>query len=368
MPDDLIHMRRALSLAENGWGRVAPNPMVGALVVADRQVVGEGYHAEFGAPHAEVVALEAAGSKATGATLYVTLEPCHHSGKTGPCSAAIRQAGVARVVCATGEANPGAVGGGNWLRAQGIEVEFGTCEAEARDLNAIHLLGFSRGRSFLALKYAMSLDARLSESPGAATRVTSGEAVREVHRLRAGHDAVMVGIGTVLADDPQLTVREWRAPRVAPVRVVLDSDLRLPLDSMLAQSAADVTVLVYAAEGVGVERSQPLSAAGIDVERVPRSQQPPGLDLGSVFASLWERGIRSVFCEGGGTLGSALLATGRVDRLYAFIAPRIFGRPGVPAFQVERGQATDEWRLIERREFGSVTLLAMSPDAEGSAG
>ncbi len=355
-------MRRALLLAQRGWGRVAPNPMVGAVVVRDGEVVGEGYHAEFGGPHAEVEALAAAGERARGATLYVVLEPCHHVGKTGPCTHAIRDAGISRVVYGTAETSPAARGGGVWLRGQGIAVESGACEVEARDLNAIHLSALRRERPFLALKYALSLDARLAEAPGVSTRLTSDDAIVEAHRLRAGHDAVMVGIGTVLADDPLLTVREWKAPRVAPRRVVLDSDLRLPSGSRLAETAREVPLLLVAAADAPAEPAERLEARGVEVIRVSRRGAGGGLDLGAVLATLWRRGLRSVLCEGGGRLGSALLTAGLVDRLYAFVAPLVLGAPGVLAFPAARGLASRDWRTVERTPLGPDTLLVLAPE------
>lgn len=355
---DARHMRRALELAKRGWGRVAPNPMVGAVVVRDGEVVGEGYHAEWGGPHAEVAALSAAGTEARGAVLYVSLEPCHHEGKTGPCTHEIVRAGVVRVVCAAREANPEAAGGAAWLLEQGLQVTQGVCEAEAEDLNAIHFETFRCGRPFVSLKYALTLDAKLSEAVGSSSRITSAEAVRESHRLRAGHDAVLIGIGTALVDDPQLTVREWSAPRRAPVRVILDSGLRLPLESRLALSARDVPVWVFAAPQAPVDRAAQLESMGVNVFRVNRYGDGPGLDLGMVLATLWERNVRSVFCEGGGRLGSAWLAAGLVDRLYTFISPLIFGERGVPAFQGDLTVA-GKWRLTERRELGPDTLLVM---------
>ncbi|UCC82717.1 MAG: bifunctional diaminohydroxyphosphoribosylaminopyrimidine deaminase/5-amino-6-(5-phosphoribosylamino)uracil reductase RibD [Gemmatimonadota bacterium] len=358
---DTQFMRHALQLAKRGWGRVAPNPMVGAVVVRGDEVVGEGFHREWGGPHAEVEALRVAGERARGGTLYVTLEPCHHSGKTGPCSQAIRDAGISRVVYGVGEANPDAKGGGAWLQGQGISVEQGPCEVEAADLNAVHLSGHQKGRPFLALKYAMSLDGRLAEAPGRSTRLTHGDAIVEAHRLRAGHDAVMVGIGTVLADDPLLTVREWDAPRVPPRRVVLDSALRTPLDSRLVASASEVPVFILGAEDAPEERARPLEDAGVQVGRVPRLHSG-GLDLGAVLANLWESSVRSVLCEGGGELGSAWLSAGHVDRIYAFVAPILLGEPGVPAFQLRHGEVAREWRTISRSGLGPVTLLVLAPE------
>ncbi len=357
---DARFMRHALRLAERGWGRVAPNPMVGAVVVRGGEVVGEGFHGEWGGRHAEVEALGAAGERAQGATLYVTLEPCHHSGKTGPCSQAIRDAGISKVVYGVLEANPDAKGGVEWLKGQGIAVEQGPCAEEAADLNAVHLGAHQKGRPFLALKYAMSLDGRLAEAPGRSTRLTHGDAIVEAHRLRAGHDAVMVGVGTVLADDPLLTVREWDEPRVPPRRVVLDSALRTPLDSRLVASARDVPLLILGAEDAPAERARPLEDAGVRVGCVPRLPAG-GLDLGAVFAILWKSSVRSVLCEGGGELGSAWLSTGHVDRIYAFVAPILLGEPGVPAFKLRRGEVTRDWRTVSRSALGPVTLLVLAP-------
>ncbi len=363
-----LHMRRALALAERGWGRVAPNPLVGAVLVRDGEVVGEGYHAEWGGMHAEVSAIEAAGNRARGATLYVTLEPCHHTGKTGPCSQVIQAAGVARVVFSTSETNPEASGGADWLHGQGIEVERGVCEQEALDMNAVHFNSFRNQQPFLALKYALTLDARLAEVPGKASRVTDGAALVEAHRLRAGHDAVMVGIGTALADDPQLTVREWQRPRLPTRRVVLDSELRLPSESALVRTVAEAPVWVYAAEDAAEIEVERLRGAGVEVLPVRRSPGSWGLDLDEVLASLWEGGVRSVLCEGGGRLGSALLAEGRVDRLYVFLAPRLFGEPGVSGFQGARGLAPRDWRLISRKSLGAVTLLTLAPGSPARPG
>ncbi len=354
-------MRRALELAERGWGQVTPNPLVGAVVVRDGETVGEGYHAMWGGPHAEVEALREAGGRSRGATLHVTLEPCHHRGKTGPCSRAILEAGIARVVSAIDDPNPEASGGGAWLREHGIEFESGVCQQEASDLNAVHLTASREGRPFVALKYAMSLDGRLAETAGESTRISGESAIREAHRLRAGHQAIVVGSGTALADDPQLTVRHWESPRVPPVRVVLDSQLRLPPGSKLAQTARQAPVLVFTAEDAPTERSSELERLGVEVERVRRSSD--GIDLERVLLCLWERGTRAVLCEGGGKLGSALLAAGLIDRVYTFIAPLLFGEPGVLAFQGERGCAARNWRLITRTALGPITLLALSPSS-----
>ncbi len=262
-------MRRALDLAREGWGKTAPNPMVGAVLVRDGVVVGEGYHAQFGAAHAEVAALQAAGEGARGATLYVTLEPCAHHGKTPPCADAIAAAGVIRVVIAASDPNPDAAGGADRLRARGVAVEFGEGEAGARELNAPFFHRFAHPeRPFVTLKMAVSIDGAIAAADrSTTTHLTGPESRREVHRLRAGHEAIAVGIGTVLADDPALTVRDWAPPRVPPTRVVFDSALRTPPDSLLARTAAEAPVLVVARDRPPERAARPRTPGGVDPRR-----------------------------------------------------------------------------------------------------
>src|SRR5215208_4872624 len=243
---DSAYMRRALSLARKGWGQTAPNPMVGAVVVRDGAVVGEGFHRRFGGPHAEVEALRAAADRARGATVYVSLEPCNHHGKTPPCTEALLAAGVARVVCATRDPNPPAGGGVERLRAAGVEVAVGVEESAARELNAPFLHAFVSDRPWVTLKVAVSLDGALADAARSRGWLTNERSRREVHRLRAGHDAVGVGVGTAAADDPALTVRGVRPPRVPPRRVVFDRLARLPVHGQLARTARAVPVTVVA--------------------------------------------------------------------------------------------------------------------------
>src|SRR5687767_11589972 len=216
---DVTHMRRALSLARQGWGRTAPNPMVGAVVVRDDQVVGEGFHAEFGGPHAEVVALKAAGDRARGATAYVTLEPCAHHGKTPPCTDALIAAGIARVVMAVRDPNPAAHGGAERLRAAGVEVVSGVEREAACELNAPFFNSFGNRRAWVVLKLALSAEGAIAPASRERQWLSGPEATAEVHRLRAGFDAIAVGLGTAIADDPALTVRGDLRPRVEPARV-----------------------------------------------------------------------------------------------------------------------------------------------------
>ena len=345
-------MARALELAGAGWGRVHPNPLVGAVVVKDGEVVGTGAHREYGGPHAEVEALRDAGERARGATLYVTLEPCAHHGKTPPCTDAILAHGIGRVVYAVSDPHPEAGGGGERLRAAGGEVDAGGEAERARTENATFLLPIERERPFVALKLATSVDARIAARPGERTRVTGAEAEREVHRLRAGYDAILVGGRTARVDDPSLTVRHGPAPRVPPVRVVADPGARLPPGGTLARTAREVPVVVLVSPEAPPERVARLQAAGGVVEEVDGADGR--LEMPAALAALWGRGIRTVFCEGGGRLGSALLEADRVDRLYIFQAPVLYGAKGVPAFP---GAARFRGRRVDVRYMGEDALF-----------
>src|ERR1700722_9916414 len=263
LTDDRAYMRRALAPAGRGWGRTAPNPLVGAVLVRDGEVVGEGHHAMYGGDHAEVVALRAAGGRAKGATAYLTLEPCAHHGKTPPCADALVAAGVRRVVAATADPNLAAAGGFARLREAGVETQVGVEEAAARELNAAFFHGFRSDRPWVTLKLAVSIDGAIAGRDGTGWLTGRGSQT-EVHRLRAGSDAVAVGIGTVLADDPLLTVREGDAPRVAPMRVVFDRTARLPLTSRLVRTAREAPVLVVASQP-DPGRAAALGDVGVDI-------------------------------------------------------------------------------------------------------
>lgn len=355
-PEDAAFMRRALDLAARGWGRVEPNPRVGAVVVRDGEVVGEGWHAEFGGPHAEVAALRDAGKRARGATMYVTLEPCAHFGKTPPCALAVREAGIARLVFACRDPSPKAGGGAAALAEAGVEVVGGVEEAAARDLNArfFHSVGPDAARPWTELKLALSLDARVADLEGRSAWITGEAAREEVHRLRAGHDAVAVGIGTALADDPRLTVRGPVAPRRPPVRVVLDRGLRLPLASHLVRTAAETPVCVVCGPDAPAEARLALEARGVAVL--------VALDLPGALRALRGAGIEAVFCEGGAALASALLEAEVVDRLTLFYAPVLLGPRGRDPFaaiaspSIERAR---RWRRLRTDAFGPDTLIVL---------
>jgi diaminohydroxyphosphoribosylaminopyrimidine deaminase/5-amino-6-(5-phosphoribosylamino)uracil reductase len=354
---DRAHMRRALALAERGWGRTAPNPMVGAVVVRDGEVVGEGWHVRYGEAHAEATALAAAGDAARGATCYVTLEPCAHHGKTPPCADALIAAGVSRVVVATRDPNPKAAGGAAKLEAAGIRVEFGLEEAAARELNASFLFAASGAtRPWVTLKLALSLDGAIADHTREPGWLTGPSARREVHRLRANADALAVGIGTALADDPQLTVRGVRAPRVAPRRVVFDHAGRLPLTSALVRSAKRVPLTVIA--------SSPLPATASALTAKGATMLAAG-NTSEALAALWNDGVRHLFVEGGAGLAGSLLTAGLVDRLVIFQAPVVLGSGAVSAFASApplRAADAPRLRVVSRTAIGDdfMTIYALT--------
>lgn len=353
---DARFMRRALTLADAGWGRVHPNPLVGAVVVRDGAVVGEGAHRDFGGPHAEVEALRGAGARALGATMYVTLEPCAHHGKTPPCVNAIVGAGIRRVVIALEDPHPAGRGGAARLRQAGIDVEFGLEADAARSQNALFLAPLELGRPFIALKFGMTLDARLGLE-GRTTRITGSEAEIEVHRLRSGYDAILIGGRTARTDDPRLTVRRAPPGRVPPVRIVADTAAHLPLGGALVAGAREIPLWVLAGRTAPPDRTAALEGAGVRVLRCAIAEDGH-VDLRAAIRRLHDEGIRAVLCEGGGRLGAALLRGGLVDRLLLFMAPSLLGPHGVPALPV-RELGREPLRLIEVRPVGVDTLLTL---------
>ena len=360
---DSTFLERARLLGRRGWGQVHPNPMVGCVLAHDDRTVGEGFHEVFGGPHAEIVALEQALAAADGATAYVSLEPCNHHGKTPPCSKALANAGVRRVVY--GAADPGGAsgGGGDALRAAGVEVLGPVWSPEvARAENPEFFHVARHDTPFVALKLAMSMDARIAGAPGRRTRITGPEAEREVHRLRTGFDAVMVGSGTVRADDPRLTPRLVPAGREPTRRVVLEPEADLPTDAALFSDVGTVPLHVFCRLGASEGAIARLEEAGAHVHPVPAAADDDQfLDLQSVLAACREVGARSILCEGGRLLAGSLLAQRRVDRLFLFIAPTTLGEGGLPAFSADAD--TLEWhdfrRVVEPEGFGPDTLIVL---------
>jgi len=328
---DTRYMSEALDLAARAIGFTSPNPMVGAVVVADGGVVGRGYHERFGCAHAEVNALREAGERARGATLYVTLEPCCVTGNTPPCTEAILAAGVKRVVVPVLDPNPDVHGRGvEQLRNGGVVVEVGLLRERAERLNAPYFKYRRAGLPFVTLKLAMSLDGRLSPPPGGPRWTSSAESRKKVHAMRAASDCVLTGVGTVLADDPELTDRRPGAGGRQPARAVLDTHLRLNADARLVRSAREVRTFVIAGPGALPERRAALEARGVAV--LEAGLRDGRVDVLSALGLLAKNGCLSILAEGGGSVATSLLSAGAVDRVAFFIAPRIYGSSGVPSF------------------------------------
>ncbi len=324
-------LERARELALRGRGRVSPNPLVGAVVLREGETVAEGWHEGPGLPHAEAAALAAAGEAARGATMVCTLEPCSHHGRTPPCADALVAAGVARVVI--GAADPlerDRAQGREVLRAAGIEVAVANgADAEAcAELNAPFLTWALTGLPHVTLKLATSLDGKIATAGGESQWITGPEARALVHRWRADHDAVGVGLGTAIADDPRLTARDVEGPVRQPARVVFDSAARLPLRSALVHGAPEARLIVLAAAGAPPERVAALEAAGAEVAHL---EGGPAQRVAAGLRALGERGIQSLLVEGGAELAGALVAAGAVDRVAWFLAPMLIGGGDAPS-------------------------------------
>ena len=326
-------MRRAITLAARGLGHTSPNPAVGCVILDPAgAVAGEGWHSRAGGPHAEIEALRRAGDRARGGTAVVTLEPCNHTGRTGPCAQALLDAGVARVVVAVPDPNQAASGGTETLRAAGIDVEIGVLEAKAAAGNVAWLTSVRTGRPYLTWKFAATLDGRSAAADGTSRWITGPEARADVHRLRARVDTIVAGVGTVLADDPELTVRLPGHDAHQPLRVVVDSAGRTPAGARVRDGAAETWIATAAEVGAG----------------------PDGrVDLPKLFAALHARGSRSVLLEGGPTLAGAALRAGLVDRVVGYLAPALLGAG--PAALGEAGISTIGQAL--RLDVTDVTVI-----------
>lgn len=329
---DRRFMQLALTLGARGLGRTWPNPAVGAVVVKDGTIVGRGWTQPGGRPHAEPVALAEAGEAARGATLYVTLEPCSHHGRSPPCADAIVAAGIARVVSAMEDPNPEVAGQGHArLRAAGIAVEVGVGATEAARAHAGHLRRIRDGRPHVMLKLAVSADGKIGLPGRKPVALTGAAAGGRVHLMRAHSDAIMIGIGTALADDPLLTCRLPGMAAWSPVRVVLDSRLRLPPASRLAQSAREVPLWLFTAEPAAAPQAAALAASGVEVVRVAAGGN--GLDLAEVLRELARRGITRLMVEGGARLAGRLVSRGLVDEVQLLQTEATIGADGVDALE-----------------------------------
>jgi len=380
LPTDAACMDRALALAAQGTALASPNPMVGAVVVRDGRIIGEGFHTYEGVRHAEVIALDAAGDAARGATVYVTLEPCCHTGRTGPCTQALITAGVARVVAAMADPNRKVAGRGfRQLRAAGIEVVEGVREAEARRLNESFARWIVSRKPLVTLKSAITLDGQLvlpaakagSRKAARASQdsrwISSPESREEVQRMRHASDALVTGIGTVLADDPLLTDRTGLPRRRKLLRVVMDSRLRLPLESRLVRSADD-DLLVFTRAKENSPKAQDLCRAGVQIVRLAGRGSKPG--LAEAIAELGRREILSVLLEAGTILNSAALDAGIVDKMRVFIAPLRAGSAasaasaplGIIATLKKSGAVAEVFDIEMSRKLKNISTARFGPD------
>jgi diaminohydroxyphosphoribosylaminopyrimidine deaminase/5-amino-6-(5-phosphoribosylamino)uracil reductase len=360
-----------LELAARGVGLASPNPMVGAVLVRDGKIVGEGFHTYDGLLHAEIVALESAGEAARGATLYINLEPCCHTGRTGPCTKALIAAGIARVVAAMADPNPSVAGRGfRELRAEGIEVATGLREAEARRLNESFARWIVSRKPLVTLKSALTLDGQLV-LPGSHARarksrkekdrwITSPESRAEVQNMRHGSDALLTGIGTILIDDPLLTDRTGLPRRRNLLRVVIDSSLRLPLRSWIVRSA-DGDVLIFTRAEEDSPKARALRRAGVEVVRLSRGRGTKP-DLRAAIEELGRRGMLSVLLEAGATLNSAALAAGIVDKMRVFFAPKIAGFSAAGVAGKRQGAVPASNALRAAQELHDVTMARFGID------
>jgi len=357
---DTDFMMMALALAERGLGQVAPNPAVGCIIVADGIVVGRGWTQPGGRPHAETVALAQAGDKARGATAYVTLEPCAHHGKTGPCAEALIAAGVARVVGAVADPDP-RVGGRGFamLENAGIEVVEDVCMSRAVYLNQGFFLKVTEARPLVTLKIASSVDGRTATKSGHSRWITGDAARQRGHLLRATHDAIMIGSATAIVDDPVLTCRLTGLEGRSPLRIVADGRLRLPLTSKLVRDAARAPVLVFTFPGGDAGRRSAFADCGVELLDVPAVGETGLMDMRVAMKLLSERGLTRLLVEGGARLASSLMRARLVDRVEWFRSSTILGGDGYPAIAalgIEKVDDAPEMLLTDQIDLGADTL------------
>ncbi|WP_442815107.1 bifunctional diaminohydroxyphosphoribosylaminopyrimidine deaminase/5-amino-6-(5-phosphoribosylamino)uracil reductase RibD [Streptomyces sp. NBC_01298] len=356
-------MRRAIELAARGLGSTSPNPVVGCVITdASGAVVGEGWHERAGGPHAEIHALNAAGPAARGGTAYVTLEPCDHTGRTGPCAQALIAAGITRVVYAVSDPNPQASGGGATLRAAGIDTAAGLLAEEAEAGNAAWLTSVRLGRPYILWKYAATLDGRIAAADGTSQWISSPESRADVHRLRAESDAVVVGSGTLRADDPHLAVRGIDGFTAAdqPLRVVLDTHATIRPTARVLDEAAPTLIAV-------AEDADTRHLAGVELARLPYDKY--GISVDALLRELYGRGIRSVLLEGGPTLAGAFVAAGAVDKVVGYLAPVLLGAGPLALADAGIGTLADALRLriTETVRVGTDIRVTAVPASAPSA-
>lgn len=315
-------MKRALELAENGVGKTSPNPLVGAVIVKNGKIIGEGWHERFGQAHAEVNAVNNASESMEAATVYVTLEPCCHYGKTPPCTELLIEKKVGRIVIGTLDPNPLVAGkGAERLREAGVEVDIGALEQECQKQNEVFFHFMKTHRPFVVMKAAMSLDGKIAAPSGESKWITEEEARKDVQKLRNRYPAIMVGVGTVITDDPELTCRIEKGRN--PVRIILDSGLRTPLSSKVLMDQKENTTWIVCTERASAERVKQVEALGVEVIRCrSRNNQ---IDLAELMEKLGQRSIDSILLEGGGTVNDSALKQGIVNKIILYVAPKIIG-------------------------------------------
>lgn len=361
------YMRRALALAARAAGDTSPNPLVGAVIVANGRIVGEGYHRRAGAPHAEREALRAAGARARGATMYVTLEPCAHRGRTPPCAPAIVKAGIARVVIAVQDPDPHVRGRGiALLRRAGINVVVGDGAERARDQNRAYIKHRTTGRPYVTLKIAQTLDGFVARRAGERTQITGAQAARFTRAQRIAHDAVMIGVDTAIVDDPLLSVRPAHRRAVPYTRIVVDSRGRLPLRAKVVRSRRAARTIVATTRAMPAATRAALERRRIAVLVCKRTARGR-VDLDDLLARLGRQGMLSVLCEGGPTLARGLLTTHRVDSIHWLIAPTRFGATPAAAAAAVATPVVHGARVVRVRRLGRDVLVEATPEGSASS-
>jgi diaminohydroxyphosphoribosylaminopyrimidine deaminase / 5-amino-6-(5-phosphoribosylamino)uracil reductase len=357
---DLYYMRMALKEAKKGLGRTSPNPCVGAVIVKDDRVIAKGYHEKAGEPHAEINALRKAGSKADGATVYVTLEPCNHTGRTSPCSQALVAAGIKRVVVGMEDPNPLVDGSGlAFLIDQKIEVLSGVLIEECREINRPFLKYITTSMPWVVMKAGVSLDGRITYRKGESGWITGAESLRKVHQLRDTTDAIMVGIGTIAIDDPTLTTRLTSRKGKDPVRIIVDSGLRIPVSAKVLHLDSDAATWIFCGPEADIRRKEELAAIGAVVRSVA-SDPVGGLDIREVLAVLGSAGITSVLVEGGAKVHGSMLRNRLVDHVNLFYAPLFAGDDGIPVVQglsVKNRNEAIHLEKIRYKRFGDDLMI-----------
>lgn len=343
-------MKRAIAIAQKGEGFVNPNPLVGAVILKDEKIVGEGYHAYYGGPHAEVNAINQAGEKARGAIMYVTLEPCNHYGKTPPCTEAIIAAGISKVIVGMLDPNELVAGKGILrLREAGIQVEVGCLEEEIAEQNRFFLKHIKKKKPYVIMKYAASLDGKIATVTGESKWITGEEARFAGHQIRQEVAGIVVGVNTVIKDDPMLNVRLEKEQLSHPIRIILDSSGRTPMDSQIIRTARGIKTIIASTENMDKDKRNSYEAEGVEVLSLPCINQH--VDLQALMNEIGKRGINSLLIEGGGTLHESALKAGIVDEVVTFLAPKLIGgKDALTAVEGEGFTKLSDATLLEHME------------------